>query len=120
MMFFELNVTVYWRWLWAPDDNTKRTLPSGLATVTSATAGRDRQTRTSGNRIDAFICVLLETGSLRSDIATCLASFWPGSANRDEPDGGTAARRNSSAYCTRLLTGMGAVARGATYNPAIS
>src|ERR1035441_5840299 len=94
MMFFELNVTVYWRWPWAPDDNTKCTLPSGLATVTSAAAGRDRQTRTSRNRIDAFICVLLETGWLRSDIATCLASCPPGSANRDESYSAATGRRN--------------------------
>ena len=67
-MFFELNATVYSRWPCAPGDNTKRTRPSGLATVTSAAAGSDKQNRANGHRMVVFIDTVIPHSQLPREL----------------------------------------------------
>src|ERR1039457_2068501 len=96
MMFFELNTTVYSRWPCAPADNTKRTRPSGLATVTSAAAGSERQNRMNGYRMVGFIGLLdyysaeasvIAMRAQRRWLAPCEATTRPPALSRG-PDAG--------------------------------
>src|ERR1039458_7077052 len=67
IMFFELNATVYSRWPCAPGVSTNRTRPSGLATVTSAAAGSDKQNRANGHRMVVFIDTVIPHSQLPRD-----------------------------------------------------
>src|ERR1035437_9507016 len=85
IMFFELNVTVYSRWPCAADDTPSPPRPPGLATVTSAAAGSDRQNGASGYRIVALIGLLLEAGGA---IAHCRRVGSAGAVVRSRPGSG--------------------------------